>query len=270
MLSRSAEKQARSTQPYPDEQVFQSTGSDFDVQSDTTPSSDDSVAVSQLAWPNADSSNDLIWDPQSFDLSANLSSSDTSWATPEQVPVELNEFLRHDDVLNATFADDFQIAVPELDLLRAAYQIANRLQSTHLLFDMNAESVFITNDCSSWISSLPKNLQPTIEQLTLPHHPLLDILPWPSVRKRLINMYSLPSDVWPRHPDDGCESTIVRMVYDMEDNGVRVSGPDPTTESSWEIEQRFFNAWWWALDQGVVRNSNNKRIARGLPMLCGR
>lgn len=213
--------------------------------------------------------NSLSREPQSFDFDGNPSSSDRSWATPEQVPLELNEFLQNDDVLNANFADDFQIAVPELDLLRAAYQIANRLQSTHLLFNMNAESVFITHDCSNWIPALPKNLQPTFEQLTLPHHPLLDILPWPAVRRRLINMYSLPSDVWPRHPEDGSESSIVRMVYDMEDSGVRVSGPDPTTESSWEIEQKFFNDWWWAFDQSVVRNSNKKRVARGLPMLCG-
>lgn len=225
----------------------------------------------QLTWPNMDESNDLLWDPWAFDLNVDQSSSDTSWNTPEQQPtIELNEFLQDDDVLNATFADDFQIAVPELDLLRAAYQIADRLQSTQLLFDMNAESIFITNDCSSWIPSLPQNLRPTIEQLTVPHHPLLDILPWPAVRKRLINMYSLPSNLWPKHPDDGTESSIVRMVYDMEDDGVRVSGSDPTIEASWEIQQRFFNAWWWALDQSVIWNSNKKRIARGLPMLCGR
>ena len=238
--------------------------------SDSNSSSDDSIMLPQLTWPDMYEANDLQWEAEPFNFSTDISSSDTSGTTPEQIAIQLNDFLQTDDVLNATFADDHQIAVPELDLLRAAYQIADRLQSTQLLFDINAESVFITNDCSSWIENLPENLQPTFEQLTFPHHPLLDILPWPAVRKRLINMYSLPSKLWPKHPDDGTESSIVRMVYDMEDNGVRVTGPDPTTESSWEIEQRFFDAWWWALDQNVVRNSNKKRIARGLPMLCGR
>ena len=81
-------------------------------------------------------------------------------------------------------------------------------------------------------------------------------------------MYDLPSDLWPRHPSDGSESSVVRMVYDMEDGGIRVTGPDPSKETSWEVEQGFYEIWWWALDQGVVNGSNQRRLARGLPVLC--
>lgn len=228
---------------------------------DTTPSTGSDV-LPEL-------SNDPLRTQDLFDFNADVSSSDTYWATPEQATTELNNFLQTDDVVNATFADDFQIAVPELDLLRAAYENAGRMRSAHLLFDMNAESVFLTSDCSSWIAALPKNLQPTLAQLTISHHPVIDILPWPAVRTKFINMYSLPSDLWPRHPVDGAASSLVRMVYDMEDGGVLVSGQDPSKESAWEIEQRFFNAWWWGLDQRVVSISNQKRIARGLPKLRG-
>jgi hypothetical protein len=174
-----------------------------------------------------------------------------------------------DDVQNATFADDFRIAVTELDLLRAAYENASRMNSSHLLFaGLGAQSVFQTSDCSSWILTLPENLMPTEAQLALPHHPAIDVLPWPAVRNRLIKMYNMPSDLWPRHPEDGTESSFIRFIYDMEDGGVRVTGPDPAKESAWEIEQRFFECWWWALDQAIVANSNLKRLARGQPMLC--
>ena len=109
---------------------------------------------------------------------------------------------------------------------------------------------------------------PTEAQLALPHHPAIDALPWPAVRNRLIKMYNMPADLWPRHPEDGTKSSFIRFIYDMEDGGVRVTGPDPAKESAWEIEQRFFECWWWALDQAIVANSNLKRVARGQPLLC--
>lgn len=267
LVSRSAEKPSKAPQLDLQGHSLNHTQYDSSATSNTTPSTDSSNMLPELTWPDP---NDPLWVPENLDLNTDVSSNDTSRTTPEQAVLELNEFLQTDDVLNATFADDFQIAVPELDLLRAAYQIADRMHSTHLLFDISAESVFLTTDCSSWIATLPRNLQPTIEQLTLPHHPVLDILPWPAVRTKLINMYNLPPDLWPRHPDDGSESSVIRMVYDMEDGGIRVTGPDPSKETSWEIEQRFFNAWWWAMDQSVVRMSNKKRVARGLPKLLGR
>ena len=201
-----------------------------------------------------------------YDISAFLS--DSAWTTPDEV-TRLNEFLQLDDTQNATFADDFHIAVPELDLLRAAYQNGGRLQSSHLLFaGLTAQSVFQSADCSSWMLSLPENLQPTETQLAFPHHPVIDVLPWPAVRTRLIKMYSMPSELWPRHPKDGTECSLVRMVYDMEDGGVRVTGPDPSKETSWEVEQRFFEIWWWALDQTVINTSNKRRQLRGQPLLC--
>lgn len=80
-------------------------------------------------------------------------------------------------------------------------------------------------------------------------------------------MYNLPADLWPRHPSDGTESSLVRMMYDMEDGGVRVTGPDPSKETGWEVEQSFFETWWWALDQTVINASNKRRLARGQPLL---
>jgi hypothetical protein len=233
---------------------------------DSSPGSEESLLSRGVIIPYEDSS---AWQPVTGDSNIDFAAlfGDHVW-TADSGALALDDIFQSEELQNATFADDFNIAVPELDLLRAAYQVAGRLQSSHLLFaGLQAQSIFHTADCSSWITTLPKNLQPTTEQLTIPHHPLIDILPWPAVRARLVRMYSLPSDLWPRHPSDGTESSLVRLVYDMEDGGIRVTGPDPSAENAWEIEQRFFEIWWWALDQSVISNSDRKRRIRGLPKL---
>lgn len=233
----------------------------------TANTSDTSLTPTLINWPLA---GEPSWPAQSLgdgDVMPDLLA-DASWNTNNDF-TQLNDFLQADDIQNATFADDWHITVPELDLLRAAYDNASRINSSHLLFaGLTAQSVFQTSDCSSWILTLPDNLMPTVAQLSVPHHPAIDILPWPAVRNRLIKMYNMPSDFWPRHPSDGTESSLVRFIYDMEDDGVRVTGADPAKESAWEIDQRFFENWWWALDQAIVANTNLKRLARGQKMLC--
>lgn len=238
---------------------------------ETTPGSSGSSGCTPETPP------DLSWvvqsDPQWATLSLNgdtdFALCDTSWAGTDLEFPDLNDFLQSDEVFNASFADDFHISVPELDLLRAVHQIARRLNCANVLFDHQAQSIFINQSSSgsSWALTLPKAFQPTQAQLTISHHALLDILPWPAVRSRLISMYSLPSDLWPRHPSDGAECSLMRLVYDMEDGGVKVTGSDPLSDMSWEVEQKFFEAWWWALDQGVLTATNVKRVARGQPKL---
>ena len=237
-----------------------------DLESSTSISTDTSLTPTLINWPLPEN---CQWSDQPFSNTNEFSNllTETPWDGSKDF-TQLNDFLQADDIQNATFADDFNIAVTELDLLRAACENAGRMNSRHLLFTgLGAQSIFQTSDCSSWILTLPENLMPTEAQLALPHHPALDILPWPAVRTRLIRMYNMPSDLWPRHPADGTESSFVRFIYDMEDGGVKVTGPDPAKESAWEIEQTFFECWWWALDQAIVANSNLKRLARGQPML---
>ena len=176
---------------------------------------------------------------------------------------EVSNFLQEDDILQAAFADDSNLAVPKLDLLRAAVDIATRLNSQTLIWNLDASSVFASGTFLPWTASLPANLQPTSTQLSVPHHPALDILPWPRVRDRLIKLYALPEEVWPRHRQDGEPCSLVRFVYDMEDSGVRLWGEDPTSESGWEVEQDFVDSWWWALDWGVIKNANRRRRQRG-------
>ncbi|KAL1594477.1 hypothetical protein SLS60_010237 [Paraconiothyrium brasiliense] len=103
---------------------------------------------------------------------------------------------------------------------------------------------------------LPPNLHPTTAQMTIPHHPFLDALPWPSVREKLICIFSLPSFARPPiAQDDGEEGptkAIMRLVTDLDDfrEGVRIHGnlvgweaSSELAEEAWEIGEVFYKNW---------------------------
>ncbi|KAL5341269.1 hypothetical protein BJX70DRAFT_395989 [Aspergillus crustosus] len=115
------------------------------------------------------------------------------------------------------------------------------------------------HEASTPIASLPLHLHPTQTQLSLPHHPLLDILPWPSTRDKLIQIFNLPPSLRPKSAQD--RLGILRLVYDMEDEsgeGVKIHGEDVFDERNWEIGQVVFERWWWAFEGSLV-----ERVARG-------
>ncbi|KAB9006580.1 hypothetical protein FH972_026934 [Carpinus fangiana] len=190
-----------------------------------------------------------------------------NFSKPLNNHVGVPELLQDSAVETANFADDYLLSVSELDLLRASVTIATRIHSADRLWDLSAGSVFLGSPTLYWAGDLPWNLRPTHMQLTVPHHPILDVLPWPSMRDKLIRMYSMPLEIWPRHPSDSDACSLVRLVYDMEDGGIKVWGSDPTSAQSWEVDQTFVRAWWWALDSDIIALSNCRRLSRGDPAL---
>jgi Domain of unknown function (DUF3425) len=222
--------------------------------------------VTSPAPSSAETSNTSADSWLSLALAADIEHDGTDFSSPAVVTADfssLSDFLQEDDIQNATFPDDFCLNVSELDLLRASFEIASQLRCADRVWDLGASSVFLEGDTAAWMFSLPANLQPTTKQLTVAHHPIIDLLPWPNVRNKLIEMYCMPVHFWPRHPDDGSPCSLVRLVYDMEDGGIRVWGADPAAADSWEVQDRFAMTWWWALDPGVLRGTNQRRIARG-------
>lgn len=114
------------------------------------------------------------------------------------------------------------------------------------------------------ITTLPPHLQPTPTQRLIPHHPLLDLLPWPSTRDKLIQVFHLPLHLRPKNAQD--PMALVRLVYDMEDGsgeGIKVQPGDPFEPGGWEIGQVVFERWWWAFEGDVVERSNRGRRGRG-------
>lgn len=92
--------------------------------------------------------------------------------------------------------DGAVLSVPILSTLRAFASIAIAFDVVQFLWDP-AHLHVLPQSATQAVAALPKNLHPVPAQLLIPHHPVLDLLPWPSVREKLICMLSLPSSLRP-------------------------------------------------------------------------
>jgi Domain of unknown function (DUF3425) len=202
------------------------------------------------------------------------SSSSSTRPTPKTLP----DCLHHDPDLESvvqlhrlqhfTFEDSYNLRVLELDLLRGCVTIAKRLNISDTIWSLHEISPF-SEPANAHLTydHLPLNLRPTLAQRTLPHHPVLDLLPWPTARNKLIHVFSQSPDLRP--PCSRCPTALMDFVYDIEDSaeGVRIWGDDPCDWQNWEVGEKVFGKWWWAFDGEIIKNSNEWRINRGAPVL---
>lgn len=192
----------------------------------------------------------------------------TNFAPADSIAAPL---LQNYEVASTTFSDTHLLPIPALTLLGACLTIATRLGISMLIWDCESMSPFylgadlsprISGDhsvsrssCSSGldvdISSLPANMQPTRIQRLLPHHPMLDILPWPTVRDKLIMCFLQPPELRPSNISMG------QLVEDLEDEAdgvvVREGGTGPWDANIWEVGKALEKRWWFALDSNVKR-----------------
>ncbi|KIX07484.1 uncharacterized protein Z518_02137 [Rhinocladiella mackenziei CBS 650.93] len=167
-----------------------------------------------------------------------------------------------------SFPDEAHLEMTELTLLRGCMSIARRMNIQEMIWSLTSTSPFTEPAMAmAQFNHLPLNLQPTALQMTMAHHPLIDLLPWPSVRDRIIMVLSQPPDLRP----SGAASpmALLEFVYDIEDSaeGIRISGNDPYSGNNWEIGEKVFKSWWWMFDKAIIRRSNELRAARGAPLL---
>ncbi|KAH8889655.1 hypothetical protein GQ53DRAFT_842563 [Thozetella sp. PMI_491] len=186
-------------------------------------------------------------------------------------------------------ADSYLLPMSDLTLLRAFLRIADRLGCTNTIWDLAAISHFCSPTVASSSASssslsldmdpvfptspspssargrgaLPPPWEPTAAQLLLQHHPVLDFLPWPLARDRIISIFSLPEQARPaaaRSP-----LALVQFVYDLEDTaeGIRIWGGDPYDPGAWEVGQVLFERWWFIFDRAIIEQSNRWRRIRG-------
>jgi hypothetical protein len=153
--------------------------------------------------------------------------------------------------------------VPALKTMRVGMTIIQMLGSLDMMSDINAKWTLSGKD----VAMLPQNLQPTDAQLRVPHHPLLDFLPWPALRTKLILMFALPPDLRPPIARD--PESIIYLVNDIDDpsGGFFVNGPNGMSDKDWEIGETFLKNWWWAIDREIIDDTNTSRARRGLRRL---
>lgn len=174
--------------------------------------------------------------------------------------------LTSDSGGNTPFPDSYYLPMIELTLLRAMLRIATRLNATSL-WKADALSPFNLG-MGPPAEQLPSTWQPTSTQILLPHHPVFDLLPWPSCRDRIISVMNLPESERPPMAQDPL--ALMNFVYDVEDGaeGMRIWGDDPYDEKNWEVGQKVFGRWWFIFDRAIVERSNYWRQLRGAPNLC--
>ncbi len=94
------------------------------------------------------------------------------------------------------------------------------------------------------VQTCPADLRPTSLQLTVDHHPWVDLLPDPRMRNNILQL----GDEY----DDG------PLCHDIADNrhgsdseGLIVWG-DPCNPESWEIGEDFYKKWPWVLQGSLT------------------
>jgi hypothetical protein len=152
--------------------------------------------------------------------------------------------------------------IPVLNVMKAGSDIASLLGCQDTIWDITSRRTLSQQDPLSEIP-LPPNFEPTAAQRMIPHHPLFDILPWPSVRTKLITIFSLPMQARPMIARD--PMALMQLVYDLDDSaeGLRTTGSDWRDEMNWEVGQKVFENWWFVLDRDIIRRSNALRERRG-------
>ncbi|KAI8956152.1 hypothetical protein F4801DRAFT_4047 [Xylaria longipes] len=146
------------------------------------------------------------------------------------------------DTTGISFPDSYYLPVHELAILRGLVLIAMRLHcNTATIWQLSANSHFNDGTHTALTTrELPEVWRPTLSQLTIPHHPVIDLLPWPSVRDRIIMLLCLPDNARP--PAAAGPLAVAQLAYDLEDGaeGVRIWGDDPCEPTSWEVGQVLF------------------------------
>ena len=104
---------------------------------------------------------------------------------------------------------------------------------------------------------LPAALVPTALQRRIPHHPWVDILPFPRMRDNLIRA----GDEW---DDELCADMIGFFHAPSRREGVIVWG-EPWDPRGWEATEDFVRYWGWAIEGccEIVESTNYWRARRG-------
>lgn len=167
-----------------------------------------------------------------------------------------------------SFPDTYLLPIPALTLMRACLTNATRLGIVFMLWDSTSISPFYTggvrpnfdqaSGCSATststgidIATLPENLRPTRTQQLLPHHPLIDILPWPTVRNKLIMFFAQPEELRPAQL--GMEQLVEDFEDEVEGVVVKAGGAEPWEAHTWEVGKALEKRWWFVLDGKVKR-----------------
>ena len=164
---------------------------------------------------------------------------------------------------------NYALCTPGLSVIRAKITILETILGPHHQLDLWEPGAISPICLGAEIRQCPQNLVPSVLQRKVPHHILIDLLPWPTFRDRLLFTMTLPLGMRPRIARQDMTTLTLELMMAAKDvtGGVRVEGLDAASLDNWEIGQVFYSKFWWAVDADIVKQSNILRARRGLPAL---
>ena len=111
---------------------------------------------------------------------------------------------------------------------------------------------------------VPDNMLPTNVQLSIEHHPWIDVgFVWPSVRDKILCLSSTSMI----KEGELCRDAILAGILGstQSEPSFYLWGDDPMDEEAWEVSETFARKWWILLDNKILRRTAWWRRQRGLP-----
>ncbi|KAF4150977.1 hypothetical protein CNMCM6069_004802 [Aspergillus lentulus] len=170
-------------------------------------------------------------------------------------------------------AADLRLGVTRLNVLRALHTNLEVLGYRPSDIEDDAQSTFTVErpsrhpDRDIIEAKLPSALRPTVIQRTIPHHPWLDLIPFPCMRDTLILAQDFIDDEQLCQDMSGRGSPLVQQSN--LDAGIGETGilvwKDPWDPSGWEVTKVFIQRWGWTLRNcpELLRSTNAWRRYRG-------
>lgn len=172
---------------------------------------------------------------------------------------------------------DHLLTLTHFNTMRGMLTLVLTLGVDPMLMETDLMSPFVTTVAGPKLAStsvevLPPILHPTALQKVIPHHPELDVMPFPGARDNLIramdrySMHELCLDII--GVTGSLESVTEELGTEYEQNvfctGLLLWG-DPLLPSSWEVTENFARKWAWVFTgcQEAVVSTNYWRSRRG-------
>jgi hypothetical protein len=154
---------------------------------------------------------------------------------------------------------DDLISLSRINVLRAAYEnvIALGMTAEWLCAD-EAVSVFSQSCPGAREIDIPQSLSPTSLQRRVPHHPWLDVFPFPQMRDNMIMAGDALDD------DELCHDLV--CFWDTRDSrATLLVWGAPWDPRNWEVTEAFARKWSWVLSgcPDLLLGTNMWRRKRG-------
>ncbi|KAJ6134107.1 hypothetical protein N7523_000429 [Penicillium sp. IBT 18751x] len=175
---------------------------------------------------------------------------------------------------------DLRLNVTRLNVLRALHSNLEILGYSSSAIQDDAQSLFTVlgpSQASETLGGkLPPALTPTLIQCTIPHHPWLDLIPFPRMRDNLILAQDLIDDdqlcrdMCGQRPLPSSSKTLNRGSG-IGETGVLV-WRNPWDPSGWEVTETFIKLWGWAIQDcwDLFHSTDAWRVHRGEKPLFGK